>query len=251
MPLSNDDFFNNYKSSGQGVVIPEKNKKTLGFMDMIHQIQLWRAIELEGVEMSPDRFTYKDRLEYFNGGMKHGAIELLITIFLFPLLAFIIPDYIYFFTGHPVDLFLETGLISIGLISMIIYLFFNLTLASLYTGTITKLAIISILLGRTAMVMLIGGFSIVFFYFLYVMSGIPGVGHYFVTFFSWPHYVILSLPIERTYYFLLFYKFIRPSFLEVVYKSIIVYGLGATIPLFTVGCKAYYIKHNKKNKKKK
>lgn len=248
--ISNNDLFN-YKSSAPGTIIPEKNKKVIGFFDAIHQIQLWRAIELEGVELQPDRFTYRDRIEYFNVGMKHGAIELLITIFLFPLLAFIIPDYIYFFTGHPVDLFIEVLLVSIGLISMVLYLFLNLTLASLYTGIITKLAILSILLGRTAMIFLIGGFSIVFFYFIYIMTGIVGIGHYLVTFFSWARYLDRTLPPQRAYYSLLFYKLIRPSFLEIVFKSIIVYSLSAMIPLFTIGCKAFYMKYYCNNKTKK
>jgi len=247
MELRNEDMFK--APSGPSVMMKERREKPLSFMDVLDQVQKWRAIELEGIELQTDRFTYRDRLQYMNVGMKHGMFELLFTVFLFPLLAFIIPDYIYFFTGHPVGLFKQIFLISIALIPIVIYLLLCLTLASLYAGNITKIAIMSLLLGRTAMIMLIGGFSVIFFYFIYKLSGYVAIGHYFVTFFSFARFIIRTLPQERVYYSLLFYKLIRPSFLELVIKSFIVYGISAAVPLFTVGCKAWYLNYQCKIKK--
>ncbi|MHB1696635.1 MAG: hypothetical protein ACYCSQ_00790 [bacterium] len=248
MELRNEDMFNQ-GSSGPSVMMNEKKKKPLSFMDVIDQVQKWRAIELEGVKLQTDRFTYKDRLEYMNVGMKHGMFELLFTLLLFPSLGFIIPDFIYFFTGHPVDLFKQILLISVALIPLVVYLMLCLTLASLYTGKITKIAILSLLMGRTVMIGMIGGFSIVFFYLIYKLSGFTTIGHYFVTFFSWSRYIVRTLPPERAYYSLLFYKLIRPSFFDLTIKSAIVYGLSALVPLFTVGCKAWYMEYTCKTKK--
>ncbi len=251
MELNNNDFDGmfNQGSGTPGVMMPEKKKKVLTFMEVIDQVQKWRAIELEGIELQPDRFTYKDRLEYMNVGMKHGSYELLFTLLLFPILAFIIPDYVYFFTGHPVGLFKQIILISFALIPLFIYLMLCLTLASLYAGKITRIAILSLLLGRTVMIALIGGFSIVFFYLLYKLTGFISIGHYFVTFFSWARYIDRSLPAQRAYYSLLFYKLIRPSFLDLMIKSALVYGISAFIPLFTVGCKSWWLKYTCKQKK--
>ena len=252
MALSNNDYDGmfNQGSGTPGVMKPEKNKKVLTFMDVIDQVQKWRAIELEGIELQADRFTYKDRLEYMNVGMKHGSFELIFTLLLFPVLVFIIPDYVYFFTGHPVSLFKEVILIFFALIPLFIYLMLCLTLASLYTGRITKIAILSLLTGRTVMIALIGGFSIVFFYLLYELSGFVSIGHYFVTFFSWARFIDRSLPPQRAYYSLLFYKLIRPSFFDLMIKSALVYGISAFIPLFTVGCKSWWLKYTCKTKNK-
>ncbi len=252
MALSNNDYDGmfNQGSGTPGVMKPEKNKRVLTFMDVIDQVQKWRAIELEGIELQTDRFTYKDRLEYMNVGMKHGSFELIFTLLLFPVLVFIIPDYVYFFTGHPVGLFKEVLLISFALIPLFIYLMLCLTLASLYTGRITKIAILSLLTGRTVMIALIGGFSIVFFYLLYELSGFVSIGHYFVTFFSWARFIDRSLPPQRAYYSLLFYKLIRPSFFDLMIKSALVYGISAFIPLFTVGCKSWWLKYTCKTKNK-
>ena len=252
MALSNNDYDGmfNQGSGTPGVMKPEKNKKVLTFMDVIDQVQKWRAIELEGIELQADRFTYRDRLEYMNVGMKHGSFELIFTLLLFPVLVFIIPDYVYFFTGHPVSLFKEVILIFFALIPLFIYLMLCLTLASLYTGRITKIAILSLLTGRTVMIALIGGFSIVFFYLLYELSGFVSIGHYFVTFFSWARFIDRSLPPQRAYYFLLFYKLIRPSFFDLMIKSALVYGVSAFIPLFTVGCKSWWLKYTCKTKNK-
>ena len=251
MALSNNDYDGmfNQGSGTPGVMKPEKNKKVLTFMDVIDQVQKWRAIELEGIELQADRFTYRDRLEYMNVGMKHGSFELIFTLLLFPVLVFIIPDYVYFFTGHPVSLFKEVILIFFALIPLFIYLMLCLTLASLYTGRITKIAILSLLTGRTVMIALIGGFSIVFFYLLYELSGFVSIGHYFVTFFSWARFIDRSLPPQRAYYSLLFYKLIRPSFFDLMIKSALVYGTSAFIPLFTVGCKSWWLKYTCKQKK--
>ncbi len=251
MALSNNDYDGmfNQGSGTPGVMKPEKNKKVLTFMDVIDQVQKWRAIELEGIELQADRFTYRDRLEYMNVGMKHGSFELIFTLLLFPVLVFIIPDYVYFFTGHPVSLFKEVILIFFALIPLFIYLMLCLTLASLYTGRITKIAILSLLTGRTVMIALIGGFSIVFFYLLYELSGFVSIGHYFVTFFSWARFIDRSLPPQRAYYSLLFYKLIRPSFFDLMIKSALVYGVSAFIPLFTVGCKSWWLKYTCKQKK--
>ena len=251
MALSNNDYDGifNQGSGTPGVMKPEKNKRVLTFMDVIDQVQKWRAIELEGIELQADRFTYKDRLEYMNVGMKHGSFELIFTLLLFPVLVFIIPDYVYFFTGHPVSLFKEVILIFFALIPLFIYLMLCLTLASLYTGRITKIAILSLLTGRTVMIGLIGGFSIVFFYLLYELSGFVSIGHYFVTFFSWARFIDRSLPPQRAYYSLLFYKLIRPSFFDLMIKSALVYGVSAFIPLFTVGCKSWWLKYTCKQKK--
>ena len=252
MALSNNDYDGmfNQGSGTPGVMKPEKNKKVLTFMDVIDQVQKWRAIELEGIELQADRFTYRDRLEYMNVGMKHGSFELIFTLLLFPVLVFIIPDYVYFFTGHPVSLFKEVILIFFALIPLFIYLMLCLTLASLYTGRITKIAILSLLTGRTVMIALIGGFSIVFFYLLYELSGFVSIGHYFVTFFSWARFIDRSLPPQRAYYSLLFYKLIRPSFFDLMIKSALVYGVSAFIPLFTVGCKSWWLKYTCKTKNK-
>jgi hypothetical protein len=252
LALSNNDYDGifNQGSGTPGVMKPEKNKRVLTFMDVIDQVQKWRAIELEGIELQTDRFTYKDRLEYMNVGMKHGSFELIFTLLLFPVLVFIIPDYVYFFTGHPVGLFKEVLLISFALIPLFIYLMLCLTLASLYTGRITKIAILSLLTGRTVMIALIGGFSIVFFYLLYELSGFVSIGHYFVTFFSWARFIDRSLPPQRAYYSLLFYKLIRPSFFDLMIKSALVYGISAFIPLFTVGCKSWWLKYTCKTKNK-
>ena len=252
MELNNNDFDGmfNQGSGTPGVMMPEKKKDVLTFMDMLDQVQKWRAIELEGIELQTDRFTYKDRLKYMNVGMKHGSYELLFTLLLFPILAFFIPDYIYFFTGHPLGLFKQVILISFALIPLFIYLMLCLTLASLYTGKITKIAILSFLLGRTAMIALIGGFSVVIFYLLYKLSGFVSIGHYFVTFFSWARYIDRNLPSQRAYYSLLFYKLIRPSFFDLMIKSALVYGVSAFIPLFTVGCKSWWLKYTCKTKNK-
>ena len=243
MELNNEDMFNMGSGGNPNILMNEKRKKPLSFMDVIDQVQKWRAIELEGVELQPDRFTYRDRLEYMNVGLKHGMFELLFTLFLFPLLAFIIPDYIYFFTDKPISLFTQVLLISVALLPLLAYLMLCLTLASLYTGRITKIAILSLLMGRTVIIMMIGGFSIVFFYMIYKLSGFTSIGHYLVTFFSWSRFIVRTLPPERAYYSLLFYKLIRPSFFELTVKSAIVYGISALIPLFTVGCKSFYIKY--------
>jgi len=247
MELSNNDMFKS--PGGPSVMMKEKREKPLTFMDILDQVQKWRAIELEGIDLQTDRFTYRDRLQYMNVGMKHGMFELLFTLFLFPLLAFIIPDYVYFFTGHPVGLFKQIFLISIALIPIFIYLMLCLTLAGLYAGNITKIAIMSLLLGRTAIIMFIGGFSVAFFYFIYILSGHVSIGHYFVTFFSYAKYIIRTLPQKREYYSLLFYKLIRPSFFELAIKSFILYGISAAVPLFTVGCKAWYLDYKSKTKK--
>ena len=75
MELNNNDFDGmfNQGSGTPGVMMPEKKKDVLTFMDMLDQVQKWRAIELEGIELQTDRFTYKDRLKYMNVGMKHGS----------------------------------------------------------------------------------------------------------------------------------------------------------------------------------
>jgi hypothetical protein len=249
--FKNEDMFHN-SSGNPNVMMKEKKEKPLTFMQIIDQVQKWRVIELEGIQLQPDRFTYLDRLNYFNVGMKHGAYEILFTFFLFPILAFLIPDYFLFFTGHSIGLFKESLLVASSLIPLMIYIMYCLTLTSLYTGTVTKLAIMSLLIGRTATIIMIGVFAVLFFYVLYVLSGITSIGHYFVTFFALIRYVDKLLPMQRAYYSLLFYKLIRPSFLEISIKSAIVYGISIFIPLFTVGCKAIYLKYyNKPNNKKR
>ncbi|MHB1696636.1 MAG: hypothetical protein ACYCSQ_00795 [bacterium] len=195
--------------------------------------------------MQTDRFTYKDRFHYFNIGVKHGALELLFTFLLFPLLAFIIPDYVHAFTGRPVNIFMQIAFIFLSLIPLVIYFMFLFTLVGLYAGKITKLAVMPLLAGGTIIMFITGIFASLFFLTLYGISGFKNIGHYFVNFFALADYFIVS-PKEKINYSLLFYKLIRPSFLEISILFAVIFGISAILPWLVVGYKAFYQKISKK-----
>ena len=244
---SNEDIYSSVPDGhggGQMPISKERKKKVKTLINVLSEVQRWRVAESKGIPLHPDRLTYEDKIEYMGIGMKHGAIELFFTLFMFPVVAIFLPTYIHFFGGHSVGLGLETLLVGISLFPLAVYLILCLVLASMWSGRITGGVIMSLLLGRISVILMVGLFGSMFFYFLYELSGFVSLGHYFVSVFYLPH-IIPKMPKLRAYYSLFFYKMIRPELLEISIKLAIIFVLSGLIPIFTVGCKAWFLKHIK------
>ena len=243
---SNEDIYSAVPNGrgSQPPLIREKKKPVVTLIDVLSEVQKWRVAESKGIPLDPDRIPYRDKIKYMGVGMKHGAIELFFTLFMFPVVAIFLPTYIHYFRGHSVGLGFETLLVGISLLPLAGYLILCLVLASMWSGRMTGGIIMSLLLGRISIILMVGLFGSMLFYLFYELSGFVSLGHYFVSVFYLPH-IFPRMPKLRAYYSLFFYKMIRPELLAISIKLAFIFVLSGLIPIFTVGCKAWFVRQVK------
>ncbi len=249
---SNEDIYSSVPNGrgSQPPLIREKKKPVVTLIDVLSEVQKWRVAESKGIPLDPDRIPYREKIKYMSVGMKHGAIELFFTLFMFPVVAIFLPLYINYFKGHTVvGLGFQTLLVGVSLLPLAGYLILCLVLASMWSGSMTGGIIMSLLLGRVSIILMVGLFGSMLFYLFYELSGFLFIGHYFVSVFYFPH-VFPNLPKLRAYYSLFFYKMIRPAMLAISIKLAFIFFLSGLIPIFTVGCKAWFVKQQKNKKEK-
>ena len=226
-------------------------KKPKGLLEAISEIQQLKVIETGNNVIDKDFFSVQQRLDYMSVGFRSGMKEAFFMVLVFPIFGWIVPSFITFFYKTQIGIDTQMFLLLFAFMPVLAYLGLCTFLSSLYKGQITKIAINTLLMGRSMVLAIIGFFIFFLYYMLYSVSLTKPVASGIINFFYSVGKIIPHTPKLKAYYDLFYYLHLRKDFLDIAISNIVILLLSALIPVFALYFKIYYKKYRKYQAMKK
>jgi hypothetical protein len=136
--------------SGGGTVIlgGGPGEKAKGFLEALAEIEQYYAAESQGAEVHERFFTTKERLEFFNVGLKSALVSGIVSVVLTPVALGVVEQMVPIFGAGTSPSGFDKGFaFSIALAISFGYALFVSSVARCYKGSITKLMVKMLLQG--------------------------------------------------------------------------------------------------------
>ena len=243
----------NEPSKSSTVMTPGgKLEKPKGMLQAISEIQSLSVVESGGDnEIDKNFLSIQQRIDFMNVGMRAGLMEIIWLFILFPIFGWFLPSFLTFFYGDHMGLFNKLIFIIISLMPALLYMPLCIYLGNLYRGGITKLAIDSLLGGRSALMIMLGGAGFTVFFAAYKMMSASLIAHKTIGILQDASKLIKTLPKQRIFYDIYFHEYFKPELFDIAVSFIIVFFFSAIIPVIFVYGKSVKRKLKAKIAKKK